>query len=241
MIANTATRYGLVARLFHWTIAVIVLVDIALGLVGKFTPQSGDTVDFLQLLYSSHKTIGITVLFLAVLRVIWAISQPRPVPIHPERRFETFAAETVHWVLYAAIFMLPLSGWVMHSAEVGFAPIWWPFGQNLPFIPKSEGITLTAATVHWMSGIVLAATIAAHISGALKHAVLDRDGTLARMWNGREVGNGATKHVSVNPSLFAAFAVWVFAIGGTLTVFAPTHHYEVTPQLPTAKTAGWAV
>jgi polyisoprenoid-binding protein YceI len=124
---------------------------------------------------------------------------------------------------------------------VGFAPIWWPFGQNLPFIPKSEGITLTAATVHWMSGIVLAATIAAHISGALKHAVLDRDGTLARMWNGREVGNGATKHVSVNPSLFAAFAVWVFAIGGTLTVFAPTHHDEVTPQLPTAKTAGWAV
>ena len=48
MIANTATRYGLVARLFHWTIAVLVLVDIALGLIGKFTPQSGDTVDFLQ-------------------------------------------------------------------------------------------------------------------------------------------------------------------------------------------------
>lgn len=241
MIANTATRYGLVARLFHWTIAVLVLVDIALGLTGKFTPQSGDTVDFLQLLYSSHKTIGITVLFLAVLRVIWAISQPRPVPIHPERRFETFAAETVHWVLYAAIFVLPLSGWVMHSAEVGFAPIWWPFGQNLPFIPKSEGIVVTAATVHWISGIVLAATIAAHISGALKHAVLDRDGTLARMWNGLEVGNGATKHVTVNPSLFAAFAVWVFAIGGALTVFAPTHHDVVTPQLPTQKTAGWAV
>ena len=110
MITNTATRYGLVARLFHWTIAILVLANIVLGLLGKFTPRAGDTVAFLQILYSAHKTIGVMVLSLAVLRVVWAISQPRPVPLHPERRIETFAAETVHWVLYAAIFVLPLSG-----------------------------------------------------------------------------------------------------------------------------------
>ena len=239
MITNTATRYGLVARLFHWTIAILVLADIVLGLLGKFTPRSGDTVAFLQILYSAHKTIGVMVLSLAVLRVVWAISQPRPVPLHPERRVETFVAETAHWVLYAAIFVLPLSGWVMHSAEVGFAPIWWPFAQNLPFIPKSESLAVMAANVHWVSGIVLAATIAAHISGAFKHAVLDRDGTLARMWNGYEVGNGSATHANKSVSLLAALVVWVFAIGGALTVFAPTHDDESTSQLPTQQIAGW--
>ncbi|MCV2892000.1 cytochrome b/b6 domain-containing protein [Lentibacter sp. XHP0401] len=241
MIANTDNRYGLVARLFHWTIAILVLADIALGLLGKFTPRTGDTVAFLQVLYSTHKTIGVTVLSLAVLRVIWAVSQPRPVPIHPERRFETFAAEAAHWVLYAAIFVLPLSGWVMHSAEVGFAPIWWPFTQNLPFIPKSESLAMTAATVHWISGIVLAVTIAAHISGALKHAVLERDGTLARMWNGREAGNGSATHVKKSAPLLAALVIWAFTIGGALTVFAPAHDVAATSQRSAQQTAGWVV
>ena len=241
MITNTATRYGLVARLFHWIIAILILADIALGLLGKFIPRSGDTVAFLQVLYSAHKTIGVTVLSLAVLRVIWAISQPRPVPLHPERRVETFAAETAHWVLYVAIFVLPISGWVIHSAEVGFASIWWPFAQNIPFIPKSETLAITAANVHWISGIILAATISAHISGALKHAVLDRDGTLARMWSGRDVGNGLATHAKKSASLLTAFVIWVFAIGGALTVFAPTHDDAATSQLLAPQTAGWVV
>jgi cytochrome b561/polyisoprenoid-binding protein YceI len=241
MLTNTAIRYGSIARFFHWTVAVLVLTDIALGLVGKFTPRSGDTVGFLQILYSTHKTIGITVLILAILRVMWAVTQPRPVPIHPERRAETFAAETAHWLLYAAIFMLPLSGWVMHSAEVGFAPIWWPFAQNLPFIPKSESIALTAANVHWTSGIVLAVTVAAHISGALKHSVVDSDGTLARMWRGHEAGNTSTVHGTKSASAITALVIWGLAVGGAVTIFAPTHVDETTAQPIMEQTAGWTV
>ena len=125
---NTATRYGAVARGFHWIIAVLVLVDLGLGVLGDNIPRNADTVGFLKTLYSTHKTIGVTVLAMAILRVVWALTQTRPVPLHPERRVETFAAEVAHWLLYGAIFVLPLSGWVIHSAEVGFAPIWWPFG-----------------------------------------------------------------------------------------------------------------
>lgn len=240
MISNTTASYGRVARFFHWSIALLVLADIALGLIGKFTPRSGDTVGFLQLLYSTHKTIGMTVLALAVLRVIWAISQQRPVPLHPERRLETFAAETAHWVLYAAIFVLPLSGWVIHSAELGFAPIWWPFPQSLPFIPKSERLAGAAANVHWIAGIVLAAMVAAHIGGAVKHALIDRDGTLARMWNGRAAGKAAT-HPGKGASVFAAIGIWTFAIGGALTVFAPAHIVEGASHLPAQQTEGWVV
>ena len=240
MISNTTASYGRVARFFHWSIALLVLIDIALGLIGKFTPRTGETVAFLKLLYSAHKTIGATVLALAVLRVIWAIWQPRPVPLHPERRLETFAAETAHWVLYAAIFVLPLSGWVIHSAEVGFAPIWWPFPQDLPFIPKSEHLAASAATVHWIAGIVLAAMVAAHIGGALKHALIDRDGTLGRMWSGRAAGTAAG-HPGKRASFLAAFGIWSFAIGGALTVFAPAQNVEAASQLPAQQTDGWVV
>lgn len=62
MLTNTATRYGAAARFFHWSIALLILIDIALGLWGKFTPRNAETVDFLQMLYSSHKTIGMAVL-----------------------------------------------------------------------------------------------------------------------------------------------------------------------------------
>ncbi|UOA33840.1 Cytochrome b561 (plasmid) [Sulfitobacter sp. DSM 110093] len=240
MISNTTASYGRVARFFHWSIALLVLADIALGLIGKFTTRSGDTVAFLQLLYSTHKTIGVTVLALAVLRVIWAISQPRPVPLHPERRLETFAADTAHGVLYAAIFVLPLSGWVIHSAEAGFAAIWWPFPQSLPFVPKSERLAGAAANIHWIAGILLAAMVAAHIGGAVKHALIDRDGTLARMWNGRAAGNAAA-HPGKGASFLATIGIWTFAIGGALIVFAPTHNEDSASQLPAQQTEGWVV
>lgn len=244
MTNNTATRFGSVARVFHWTIAILVLSDISLGLLGKFTPRNGDTVDFLQLLYSTHKTIGVTVLALAVLRVIWAFMQPRPVPIHPHRHVENFVAETAHWLLYGAIFVLPLSGWMIHSAEVGFAPILWPFGQNLPFVPKSENLALLAANVHWIAGIVLAVTVAAHISGALKHVVIDRDGTLARMWRGTDAGDSATGHSKNWASVAVALVIWVVTIGGAVTVFAPTHEGELTLEIQAADitdNSGWVV
>jgi cytochrome b561/polyisoprenoid-binding protein YceI len=241
MLKNTATRYGSIARFFHWTVAVLILFDIALGVVGNFIPRTGDTVDVLQVLYSTHKTIGVTVLLLAVLRVAWAFSQPRPTPIHPTRAVETFAAETAHWLLYVAIFVLPLSGWVMHSAEVGFAPIWWPFGQNLPFVPKSEDLAHTAANVHWAAGILLAATVAAHISGALKHSIVDRDATLARMWRGTDAGEPETGGAKHRAPAGVALFVWALTLGGALTVFDPTHYDETTLQPPSTQTGGWAV
>ena len=207
MITNTKTRYGSVARALHWAVALLILAGFALGLWGKFTPRTADTVDLLKTIYSAHKTIGIAVLALAILRVIWALTQPRPVPIHPERKLETFAAETAHWVLYAALFIMPLSGWVMHAAEDGFAPIWWPFGQDLPFVPKSHVVAEQAATVHWAAGIVLGLTLAAHIAGAFKHALVDRDGTLSRMCFGTDAGtlsDGARHGVAAS----AAAVIW---------------------------------
>jgi len=241
MLTNTATRYGAISRLLHWIIALLVLTALALGGLGKLIPRTANTVEFLQLLYSTHKTIGVTVLALAILRVVWAFTRPRPVPLHPERKAETYAAEVAHWLLYAAIFVLPLSGWVMHSAEIGYAPIWWPFAQNLPFIPKSETLAATAASVHLVAAIVMATTVAAHIGGALKHSFIDRDGTLARMVRGTQAGDPKLVHTTATTVVVVALTIWSTAIGAGVAISMIPGDNAAPTLAPVTETAGWAV
>lgn len=114
--------------MFHWLVALMILSNIALGLLADWLPY--ETQCELQLkarTFSIHKTLGISIFAVALLRIVWALIQPRPRPLHPERTAETFLAETVHWSLYAALIVVPLSGWVQHAASEGFAPIIWPF------------------------------------------------------------------------------------------------------------------
>nr|WP_321508011.1 cytochrome b/b6 domain-containing protein [uncultured Celeribacter sp.] len=226
MLTNTATRYGALARFFHWAIALLILIDIGLGLAGGSLPRNADTVATLKTLYSIHKTLGVTVLGLAILRVLWAVTQPRPVPVHPDRKAESFVAELVHWVLYGAIFVMPLSGWIMHAAESGFAPILWPFGQGLPFVPKSDDVAHMAGAVHGASAWVIYITVGLHVLGALKHAVVDRDGVLSRMLRGTSAGVPEA-HVGsplfhVVAGLLAFVLLWgAVVIGAVLSVSQP--------------------
>ncbi|ATG49349.1 cytochrome B [Celeribacter ethanolicus] len=220
MLTNTATRYGALARFFHWAIALLILTDIALGLIGENTPRTAETAAGLTTLYSVHKTIGVAVLGLAVLRILWAITQPKPVPVHPERKAETLLAEVIHWMLYGAIVIMPLSGWVMHSAETGFAPILWPFGQDLPFVPKSEDVAHMAGAVHGLSALVIYLTVALHVAGALKHAVIEKDGVLSRMSRGTDAGVEGEAHASALPPVLAA-VLWIAVVAFPFVMPAP--------------------
>jgi cytochrome b561/polyisoprenoid-binding protein YceI len=240
MISNTTNSYGSLARFFHWSIALLILTDIALGLIGDATERNAETAGFLQTLYSAHKTIGVTVLALALLRVIWALTQPKPAPLHPDRKAETFVAEVVHWALYGAIFVMPLSGWVIHSAETGFAPIWWPFGQDLPFVPKSEAVAHVAGAIHGLSAIVIYLTVGAHIAGALKHAIIDRDETIARMTRGTAAGASASKGGHFAP-LIPAVALWAAIIAMPILTQPATEHPQETAAIASSSDANWTV
>ncbi|WP_114390221.1 cytochrome b/b6 domain-containing protein [Notoacmeibacter marinus] len=199
-VFNTVERYGLVAALLHWIMALLILTLLPLGVYMHGLPQvTGAEVEQKIWLYSLHKTLGISVLGLAVLRIVWAVFNRRPAPLHPERRGETFLAETVHWALYAAILATPSAGWLYHAATEGFAPIWWPFGQDLPFIPSSHAaLPDILKTVHGGLAIALAGLIGLHVAGALKHTAIDRDGTLARMVPGWAMGSESAARARVS-------------------------------------------
>lgn len=216
-ISNTALRYGAVTKTFHWLIALLILGLIPLGWYANQLPH--DTSEELARkawLFSLHKTFGVTVFFVALARIIWAISQPKPGLLNADHKAESFLAETVHWLLYAALVIVPLSGWIHHAASEGFAPIWWPLGQNLPLVPKNTNVEHVFGLLHWIATKVLIAAILLHIAGALKHHLIDRDATLRRMLPGEPVIGPLPDQPHSRAPFFAASVLWAGTVAAAL-------------------------
>ncbi|MGB5863753.1 MAG: cytochrome b/b6 domain-containing protein [Sulfitobacter sp.] len=242
--SNTTTTYGSVTRAFHWLTALLILTIIPLAVIANELPyDTSEQLTRKAWLFSLHKTLGVTVFFVAILRILWTVTQPKPASLHPERRAETFLAETAHWLLYGSLILAPLSGWIHHASTAGFAPIWWPLGQNLPLIPKSEALSALTAGLHWVFGKVMAATILLHIAGALKHHFIDKDATLTRM-----MGSAATSTAAPTPAshakmpLLAALAVWaVVLLSGTAFGLYSSHSSTTQAAALEEVTSDWAV
>lgn len=209
---NTSRSYGSVARSLHWLTALIILANIVLGLVAVRLPL--EALEAKIQFFSLHKTLGIAAFAVGLFRILWAVTQPHPAPVHPDRRLETLLADVMHWVLYAALILVPLTGWIEHAATDGFAPILWPFGQGLPLVPKSTLVASVMASIHHIFAWLLIGAIVLHVAGALKHAVIDRDGVLARMLQGKPAGTV----VAQNHLIPALVAVAVFAAGTAFAV-----------------------
>lgn len=233
---NTVASYGRVSRTFHWLTAALIITTFPLGLIAENLPYAtSEELALKAQLFSIHKTLGVVVFFVALARILWALTETRPAPIHPNRKLETFAAETMHWSLYLSLVLVPLTGWIHHAAVEGFAPILWPFGQNLPFVPKSESIGHIFGVAHGIFVWVLLASLALHIAGALKHVIIDRDETLARMTKGTPSQAGQP-HVSRIP-LLAAALIWAAAGFGAWTVSRPTTSPETAAAEAPATTS----
>ncbi len=239
-LTNTSDDFGAITKTFHWMTALLILTAFPLGMIAERWPMGTEEALAVKVvLFSLHKTVGVMAFLIALGRVAWALGQPKPAPLHPDRRVETLLADTVHWALYASMLLVPLTGWVHHAATTGFAPIWWPFGQSLPFVPVDESVAQVAGAMHWVFTKALLVTVGLHVLGALKHHVVDRDGTLRRMLPGgtgvQRRGTGGRGHGLVPP--LAALAIYGLATAGALAL---VREPEAATKLE-AVDAGWAV
>ncbi len=241
---NTTRTYGSVARLLHWLTALLILTAIPLGLYANDLPyDTGEALARKAQLFSLHKTLGIAVFMVALVRIVWAVTQPRPAPLHPERRLETSLAEVAHWTLYLSLVLVPLSGWVHHAATDGFAPILWPLGQNLFFVPTSETVAGAAAALHWVFTKVLIATILLHVAGAMKHAIVDMDATLGRMTSGI-AGGPLTPPAHRRWPALAALGIYAVGAATAVALTAPQTMptaIAAVPPTTTQTTGNWQV
>jgi cytochrome b561 len=180
-------RYTRTAIVLHWVIAVLVVANLFLAWTFKYW-----LADYSPTVANMHKTVGITVLGLAVLRLLWRLGH-RPPPFDPAiPRWQVVAARTSHAALYFMILAMPLAGWTYQSAWEHAAdnPI-SVFGLfEMPLIgwvadlPQSSGkeqLGETAGRVHVWLSYLLYVLLATHLAGAIKHQWLDRVPTLERM------------------------------------------------------------
>jgi cytochrome b561/polyisoprenoid-binding protein YceI len=175
-IRNTRERWGSLSQFLHWLIVALIALQAALGLTGIMLPLGLQKLAVL----ARHKSIGITILGLATLRLLWRwlnATPPLPSNLKPHERF---LAHFTHAALYVLLFAMPLTGWIMSSAR-GFPVSWFNLFQLPDLVPKSETLYDAMVTTHAALAIALAITVALHIAGALKHHFVLKDDTLRRM------------------------------------------------------------
>lgn len=174
---NTADRWGPVSQALHWLVVALVLVLATVGLSLDSLPK---TPRYFWV-FTLHKSVGITVLVLVLLRIGWRLyaGAPRPVPGTPS--WQARVAAATHVLLYALLLAMPLSGWLYDSAS-GLRPFRW-FG--LLAMPKlaapDEALADAALEAHELLFWALAALVALHAAAALHHHVFRNDATLSRM------------------------------------------------------------
>lgn len=194
-IRSTDARWGSFSRFFHWTTAAFILATAVVGL----TMEEVDRLPY----YMLHKSLGLTVLALVVLRLLWRLIDRRPPHPPGMPAWQSRVSSLAHGLIYAAMLVMPLSGWLYNSAAR--RPLDW-FGlfkvpsltdvdratdtlyilgvQAPAFIDGARELRSLAGDVHETLFYAGALLIAVHVAAALKHHFIDRDATLAAMLPG---------------------------------------------------------
>ncbi|MES2238042.1 MAG: cytochrome b [Pseudomonadota bacterium] len=180
MNRSDSTTYTGTAIAFHWLIALLILAVFPLGVYMHELPLSPTKLQ----LYSYHKWLGITVLMLAILRVLWRASHRPPALPASLPRWQQIATHAVHHSLYFLLVLIPLSGWLMSSAK-GFQTVWFGVFPLPDLVTKDKALGDLLQEVHEVLNFTLLGLVSLHILAALKHHFINRDGIFMRMLSTR--------------------------------------------------------
>ena len=178
---NTAVRYGFAAQGLHWVIVALLILQITLAGLADDLPLGLDKLAML----ARHKSVGITILALAVIRLAWRLIDRPPAP-PPMPRWQHVASRLTHAAFYVLLLVMPVTGWLMSSAS-NYPVSWFGFVQLPDLVRPDEGLEHLLEDVHETLARVLISLAILHAVAALKHQFIDRDGLLMRMlpWRGR--------------------------------------------------------
>lgn len=176
MLKNSEQNYGVFSISVHWISAILFIGATILGLYLEELPWGPTKSELMDL----HKSVGVILMFLILLRIVWRFISPNPPAIDTAKAWEQTMSKVVMGVLMLALLLMPLSGWIMsnaggHSVEL--------FTLPMPtLIGESESIKEIASSVHAILGKLAILAILLHLAGALKHHFIYKDNVLKRMW-----------------------------------------------------------
>ena len=177
-------RYTSVAIALHWLIAIGIVAMLAMGLVMTHVKLAPFTV---FKLYQLHKSVGITILLAAVLRLVWRVMHRPPALPSDMPQWEKGAAEGTHALLYVLMIGMPLVGWALVSASplniptVLYGVIPWPHLPVLADLHDKAHVAPILGMIHAYGAYVLTALLLLHAGAALRHHIVLRDEVLRRM------------------------------------------------------------
>jgi len=179
-VTSNPPRHSAALRALHWTIAVLIFAAIAVGVYAIYMPRSPARVELMTI----HKSIGVTVLALVVVRILVRLAASAPAYLPPLDAFTRFASTLGHLALYALMLAMPISGYIHSSAGqhafnwFGLFPVPMLVGDN-PQIDHATGLA------HYVFAWTIGAVLTIHILAALWHLIVKKDNVFARMWPSR--------------------------------------------------------
>ncbi len=178
MWRNSTEGWGTLSKTLHWLVAALIVVQVVLGGIASDLKLSPLKLD----LFVWHKSVGMLVLALVLVRLGWRLGQPVPRPPDVSPLLRRLATLT-HVLLYVLLLVIPLSGWVVNSAAGIPVKLFWLV--PLPDLTDpDDALKESAAEVHEIAIGLLLAVLVLHVSAALWHQFVRRDGILRRMWFG---------------------------------------------------------
>lgn len=177
-LRNTKDAYGSVAKFLHWLIALLVIVMLIGGISLSYIPQGS----FRSLLVQMHKSTGVTILILMVLRLLWRWVNPYPTLPSAMNAAEKMLARAAHLLFYILLIIMPLTGIVMSMAAGYPVPFWGITTLHWNFIPVQKSLSHLMFNWHGYLAWAIGILIAIHTLAALKHHLIDKDNVLKRIW-----------------------------------------------------------
>lgn len=188
MARDSADRLSTTTVVLHWVVGLSIIGLLAVGIYMHEAE--------VHALYPLHKSFGVIIFFIALARILWRISNGWPTPAGQHQKWERLLARSTHWVLIAGTVVMPISGFLMSSLGGHGVSV---FGLELvapnpdpanpdKVIAHNAALAGIAHETHFVAGVAMIAALSAHVAGALKHHVMDKDGTLRRMLGARLAG-----------------------------------------------------
>ena len=175
-LRNDAGHWGAISIGLHWLVVLLVITIAVLGLYMTDLPTGLYKVK----VYALHKSLGLTILALGVLRLGWILFSGRPTAFPGDPAWQRALAKLTHWGLYALLLIVPLSGW-WYNSVAGFGLRWFGLFQVPDLGAADATLKAMAKERHEILFYVLAGFVAVHAAGALWHHYALRDHTLRRM------------------------------------------------------------
>ncbi|MEL7297998.1 MAG: cytochrome b/b6 domain-containing protein [Pseudomonadota bacterium] len=172
-------QYGGVARFFHWAVAAAIVLQFILAKLYEFAADGGERIRQIALI-ANHKSVGMTVLMVALLRLAWRFRQGVPKLPSSMPGWQIRASHLSHWLLYGSLFLLPITGWLMSSASA-YSVSWFGVFTWPDLITPDASLKETLKMLHDLFAKILFVVAIVHIAAAIKHHWVDRDQVLTRM------------------------------------------------------------